>query len=63
MSMTVADPIGDYKRSDERATWLASALALLDGGVLVADELAVRRRLLTASSDPPGQQSRGSTIA
>jgi uncharacterized membrane protein HdeD (DUF308 family) len=44
------------------STWLASAWALLGGGVLVADALAVRRRLLTESSDAPGQQSRGSTI-
>jgi len=45
------------------STWLASAWALVGGVVLVADALAIRRRLLTAGSGASGPQSRGSTVA
>jgi uncharacterized membrane protein HdeD (DUF308 family) len=51
------------EHSGSLSTWLASAWALLGGVVLVADALAIRRRLLTASPGAPGRQSRGSTIA
>ena len=47
--------------SGSLSTWLASAWALLGGSVLVADALAIRRRLSTASSGDSGQQSRRAT--
>jgi uncharacterized membrane protein HdeD (DUF308 family) len=37
------------EQSGSLSTWLASAWALLGGGVLVGDALAIRRRLSTAS--------------
>jgi uncharacterized membrane protein HdeD (DUF308 family) len=49
------------EHSGSLSTWLASAWALLGGGVLVADALAIRRRLSTASSGGSGQQSRRAT--
>ena len=44
------------------STWLASAWALLGGAVLVADALAIRRRLSIVSSGGPEQQSHRSPI-
>jgi uncharacterized membrane protein HdeD (DUF308 family) len=43
------------EHSGSLSTWLASAWALLGGGVLVADALAIRRRLSTARSGGSGQ--------
>jgi uncharacterized membrane protein HdeD (DUF308 family) len=51
------------EHSGSLSTWLASAWALLGGSVLVADALAVRRRLSSASLRGPDSTSRGSTIA
>jgi uncharacterized membrane protein HdeD (DUF308 family) len=50
------------EHSGSLSTWLASAWALLGGGVLVGDALAIRRRLSTARSGGPRQQSRRPTI-
>lgn len=42
--------------SGSLSTWLASAWALLGGGVLVTDALRIRRRLLTERSDQTRQK-------
>lgn len=43
------------EHSGSLSTWLAGAWALLGGAVLVADALAIRRRLSTARSGDAGQ--------
>jgi uncharacterized membrane protein HdeD (DUF308 family) len=45
------------------SSWLASVWALLGGVVLVADALAIRRRLLVVASDEAGPRSPGSMAA
>jgi len=41
-------------RHDSLSAWLASAWALLGGGVLLSDALLMRRRLLADPEDPAG---------